>query len=79
MSALPPGFREGHSGDLACPHRDVSCCRACAEAHPEIVEVYGQHFWVADPTERAELARMLARPDDEGGCSETEYCPARPL
>lgn len=54
---MPRGFREGHGGDLACPHRDVSCCRACAVAHPEIVEVYSQHFWVADPVEREALQR----------------------
>jgi len=49
---LPRGFRKGHGGDLACPHRDVSCCEACAQKHEEIVEVYGQHFWVTDPAER---------------------------
>jgi len=52
----PPGFREGHSYDLACPHRDVSCCDDCANAHPEIVDVGGEHFWIANPAERARLA-----------------------
>src|SRR6266511_260708 len=38
---LPSGFREGHQGDLACPHRDCSVCPKCAAAYPEIVEVRG--------------------------------------
>ncbi len=54
--AMPRGFRVGHSGDLACPHRDVSCCDACARAHVEIVEVYGQHFWISDAAERDALS-----------------------
>ena len=53
----PRNFREGHTGNLACPHRDVSCCPACAQAHEEIVEVGGQHFWIDDPEERAELRK----------------------
>jgi len=53
----PRNFREGHTGNLACPHRDVSCCPACAQAHAEIVEVGGQHFWIDDPEERAELRK----------------------
>lgn len=94
MSALPRGFREGHGGDLACPHRDISCCAACAAAHPEIVEVYSQHFWVSDPGERASLRRELGmsevsateedvnEPDfdepESGAWRETDYCPLRP-
>lgn len=58
---LPHSFREGHSGDLACPHRDVSCCSSCAHAHPEIVEVYGQHFWVADLAERVALKASTSK------------------
>jgi len=42
-------------GDLACKHRDVSCCASCAAAHCEIVDVCGQHFWIADEAERADL------------------------
>lgn len=49
------GFREGHQGDLACRHREVSCCPQCAAAHPEIVAVEGLHFWIDDPAERAAL------------------------
>jgi hypothetical protein len=50
----------GHCGDLACPHRDVTCCADCAKAHVEIVLVYGQHFWVADKEEREALVRDMA-------------------
>ncbi len=60
----PQGFREGHTGDLACPHRDLSVCDGCDEAHDEIVDVVGQHFWVADPRERVELLTDLARYED---------------
>jgi hypothetical protein len=49
----PRGFRAGHDGSLACPHRNVTCCPQCAGEYPEIVEVYGRHFWVADPAERS--------------------------
>ena len=52
---LPKGFRSGHDGSIACPHRDRTCCDACATAHQEVVEVCGVHFWIADSTERAEL------------------------
>jgi hypothetical protein len=41
----PAGFREGTQYELACPHRDLSCCPECAAAHPEINEVYGIHYW----------------------------------
>ena len=51
---LPKGWQTGHGGDIACPHRDCSCCRECAK-RPEVVEVYGQHFWVPDERERAKL------------------------
>lgn len=56
MTKLPRGFRLGHDDDsLACPHRDCSTCDLCEKAHPEIIEVYGVHFWVADAKERAKL------------------------
>jgi len=57
----PPGFREGHMGDLACPHRDLSCCRDCVAAHAEIVDVVGAHYWVPDPHERRQLLAELER------------------
>jgi len=60
MRRIPRDLREGHSGDLACSHRDVSCFDACAARHPEIVDVYGQHFWIADEVERTDLLRSLA-------------------
>jgi hypothetical protein len=57
----PADFRTGHDGALACRHRDCSCCDECASAHPEIVEVYGAHFWVADVAERARLRADMSR------------------
>ena len=59
----PKGFRDGHTGTLACPHRDVSCCAECAAAHEEIVNVAGAHFWVPTAIERAELRAEMARFD----------------
>lgn len=57
---MPRGFRTNQSGgNIACPHRDVTCCPACAKAYVEIVEVYGQHFWMANQQEReAFIAEM---------------------
>lgn len=57
MTTMPRGWREGHGGDVACPHRDCSVCRECAR-RAEVVEVYGQHFWIPDPAERIAMARM---------------------
>ena len=60
--ALPPrGFREDASGAITCPHRDMTCCPACAAAHPQILDVLGAHFWVASETERAALVAEIAR------------------
>jgi hypothetical protein len=56
---MPKGFRKGHGGDVACPHRDLSCCRECAKQHPELVDVYGQHFWVPVEADRAELLKSM--------------------
>lgn len=64
MKPTPPKFRIGHSGDLACPHRDVSCCESCADEHEEIIEVYGQHFWEPDLLEREALNRMMHEEED---------------
>jgi hypothetical protein len=58
---MPRGFRVGHNGDLACPHRDVSCCDNCAKNNPEIVEVFGQHFWESDPVENATLRKEMEK------------------
>ena len=58
MSKMPRGFHTNtYEENLVCPHRDISCCRDCATAHEEIVEVYGIHYWITDPAERAELVR----------------------
>lgn len=60
---LPRGFRRGHDDSLACPHRDISCCDACAKAHEEIVDVYGNHYWIPDPIERSALVTDMKDDD----------------
>lgn len=55
---LPKGFRTGHDGSLACPHRDVSCCAVCSK-RAEIVEIYSRHFWVSSPAERSVLLDLM--------------------
>ncbi len=59
---LPKGFREGHGGDLACSHRDMSVCPECARV-TGVVEVYGQHFWIPDPVARRTLLAQIAARD----------------
>lgn len=34
-------FTEGHEGDLACRHRDLSVCPVCFADTPGLVDVYG--------------------------------------
>lgn len=58
-AGVPTGFREGTQGELACPHRDLSCCAPCVGAHEEIVEIYAVHYWVPDEKERAEHRRLM--------------------
>jgi hypothetical protein len=42
---LPKGFREDRrTGQVACPHRDLSCCATCAPSD-FLVEVHGQHHF----------------------------------
>lgn len=60
MAQLPNGFTaETMEGNIVCPHRDLSVCPTCADAHDEIVEVVGLHFWITDPAERAELLTAI--------------------
>jgi hypothetical protein len=58
MKRLPKGFRRGHTDNIACPHRDVTCCAECAAKYPELVDIYGRHFWIPDPVERADIIEM---------------------
>lgn len=58
----PAGFREDpDTGELRCPHRDLSTCPTCAVEHVEIVEVVGAHFWIAEEEARAILIAEMAR------------------
>jgi len=57
----PNGMKEHPTmGYLICKHRDVSCCPACADSRKEIVDVLGQHFWIADPIERFQMIKDCA-------------------
>lgn len=58
-------FRTNADGSAVCPHRDLTCCPRCA-ALPEVVEVAGAHYFVADPVERAAL-RALLIPEESAG------------
>lgn len=60
MKKLPRNFRYDHDDSLICPHREVSCCDECAEAHEEIIEVYGRHYWEPDKQERDKLLAEMA-------------------
>lgn len=62
---LPKGFRRGHTGSIACPRRDLSCCPACAGSD-FLLEVYGQHFFA--PEGRVEAQRLLDEQLAEGAC-----------
>lgn len=58
---MPRGFRKGHDGSIACPHRDKSCCNDCAKAHEEIVDIVGAHFWIANPVDRAAMKAEMEK------------------
>jgi hypothetical protein len=59
VKAKPAGFREGHEGELACSHRDVSTCTDCANTYANIVECYGVHYWMRSEIELAEFNEMV--------------------
>jgi len=66
----PRGFFESKGGTLTGPHRNTTCCPTCAAEHPEIVDVYGEFFWVPDPAERAEFeADQRAAVEQDRECS----------
>jgi hypothetical protein len=58
MKRLPRSLRRGTQDEIACCHRDLSVCPDCAKQYaPELVDVYGQHYWVPDPADREALAK----------------------
>lgn len=64
--ALPPkGWHEQADGTLVCPHRDLSVCPSCADAHEACVEVVGAHFWLPDADDRALVAAGVAGGSDD--------------
>jgi hypothetical protein len=60
-SRAPDEFHVQADGALVCPHRDLTCCGLCAEKYEQVVDVYGVHYWVPDPKERAALVEDRAR------------------
>lgn len=57
---LPRDLRRGHDDSIACAHRDLTVCSACATKYaPVLVDVYGQHFWIPSSVERAELLQSM--------------------
>ena len=51
----PAGFRiDNRSEQVACPHRDLSCCVECVNTYSNIVEVYGAFYWMRSKAELAE-------------------------
>lgn len=56
----------GSDESLACVHRDLSVCDACAvmasaaSGGEALVFATGRHYWIPDAGERAELLAMVA-------------------
>src|SRR5690349_21489268 len=66
MKPLPRGLRRGHDDSMACPHRDLSVCSACAKKHaPALVDVCGHHYWIPNEDERAELMALASSLEPE--------------
>jgi hypothetical protein len=59
-TTMPKGWKTGHGGDVSCPHRDVSVCPDCAK-RVEVVDVYGQAFWVSSAIARFDLLKSMGR------------------
>ena len=59
---LPRGFREDPDTlELRCPHRDVSCCDACATKYADrIVDFHGSRAWASTDAEREQLLSLYA-------------------
>lgn len=51
-------YRTNADGSAVCPHRDLSVCPECA-TDPAMVEVFGAHYYLPDPVERAILLAEL--------------------
>ena len=77
MKRLPRSLRRGTQGEIACCHRDLSVCPACAAKYaPDLVEVYSVHYWVPDPKERAALAKSHEAFDAECTAAEAAEVPS---
>ena len=60
VNRKPNGFRGGFNEELACSHRDCSVCPTCEATYANIVESYGQHYWVRDYAEWCEYVKEIA-------------------
>ena len=59
LTRKPRGFREDpDTGGLRCPHRSISTCDACIDAHPNILDVGGECYWYRTADEIAEFVRQ---------------------
>jgi hypothetical protein len=56
---LPRGWRTNSDDSAVCPHRDLSVCPKCENSYVELVNVYGECFWVSDEQDRAELLSSI--------------------
>jgi hypothetical protein len=64
MTRKPKGFVvNNQTGELACPHRNISTCDECAATYLNIVEVYGTHFWLISHAELGAHINMVTRDD----------------
>ena len=59
VTRRPAGFRIGLQDELACPHRDISCCKKCEDKYDNIIESYGHHYWLDTKEELAEWNEMI--------------------
>jgi hypothetical protein len=56
---VPKGLRRILGDEIACPHRELSCCAACAALHENLVFIAGHHYWVPDLEARNALVAKL--------------------
>jgi hypothetical protein len=69
-------FHQQADGSLVCPHRDLSVCRACMAADPNLLDIVGAVFLVPLGEVRdAFLADVRSQRDESEPCEAgTEGC-----
>lgn len=68
----PRSFHVNKDESLICRHRETSVCGDCAKANREILEVYGNHYWMASEAEYAELASKMMEKEPEPKWSDAD-------